>query len=185
MLVMLVNSIQSQHAFCSYLWTKCCVPVRAFAHTQQHLFPNSFPFWLSRKMPGRIGHLIKDLSLDDVPLRRQGCPTGEVMCIWALCGFMHHPVTALDQKETRKSYCSMPETNTHALLCSGWCVQWGCDTAAVSFSESENVMLASGGSCSTRGSACDVLHWCCLPCNIAILLDVSEIQSQFSQYFNL
>lgn len=137
-----------------------------------------------RKMPDRIGHLIKDLSLDDVPLHRQGCPTGEVMCIWALCGFIHLPVTALDQKETRKSYCSMPDTNTHALLHSWWCVQWGCDTAAVSFSESENVMLASWGSSSVCGLVCNVLHWCCLPCNLGNLLDVSEIHSQFSHYFN-
>ena len=44
MLVMLVNSIQSRHAFCFYLWTRCCMPVSAIAHTQQHLFPNCLPF---------------------------------------------------------------------------------------------------------------------------------------------
>lgn len=156
-----------------------CVPL--LSHIFSLFSPHFGLVW--GKMPDRISHLIKDLSLDDVPLHQQCYPTGEVMWIWALCGFIHLPVTAPVQKETRKSYCSMPDTKTHALLHSWWCVQWGRDTTAVPFSESENVMLASLGS-SPVGSVCNVLHYSCLLCIKANLLDVSKVNSQFPHYLN-
>lgn len=38
MLVMLVNIIQSRHAFRCYLWTRCYMHVIAFVNIHQHLF---------------------------------------------------------------------------------------------------------------------------------------------------
>lgn len=131
LLVMLVNIIQSLHAFCCYLWTRCYMHASAFANTHQHFFHR---IRLSRKLTGRTGYLIKDLSVDDVHLRWQGYPSGEVMWIWAL-SWISLFFNDRAGPEGNQDVCIKLETNTCTLLCRGWCSQLGFDTAAVSLLE--------------------------------------------------
>ena len=182
---MLYNPVTASHHLCKHSWAAdaCHVskyhPVSAcisLLFMDQVLYacdcfceytPTSFPSYsvegLSRKLSGRTCYLIKDLFLDDVNLRWQGYPSGEVMWIWAL-SWISLFFNDRAGPEGNQDVCIKPETNTCTLLCRGWCSQLGFDTAAVSFLETVKI-------------------WCLLKDVFAVLVDLSGIFSTGVAYY--
>ena len=154
--MVLYNPVTASHHLCKHSWAadachvskyhtvSACIlllfmdqvlyPCECFCEYTPAFFPSYSVVGLSRKLTGRTGYLIKDMSLDDVHLRWQGYPSGEVMWIWAL-SWISLFFNDRAGPEGNQDVCIKPETNTCTLLCRGWCSQLGFDTEAVSLLE--------------------------------------------------